>query len=105
MTSGCCEGCRFYANKQNGMVAMTLHEFIVLQIQEIDRHKWIESQKAGYDLGDRAVFDWVEKHAEEFRRYVVETLDEAIEFPNGSIAPPMDIGGTCCNVPNHRAHG
>jgi len=84
---------------------MTLHEFIVLQIQEIDRHKWIESQKAGYDLGDRAVFDWVEKHAEEFRRYVVETLDEAIEFPNGSIAPPMDIGGTCCNVPNHRRHG
>lgn len=73
---------------------MTLHEFITLQIQEIDRHKWIESQKAGYDLGDRAVFDWVEKHAESFRRHMVETQGESVLFPNGTTAPPMDIGGT-----------
>jgi hypothetical protein len=79
---------------------MTLHEFITLQIQEIDRHKWIESQKAGYDLGDRAVFDWVEKHAESFRRHVVENLGEAVQFPNGTVAPPMDIGGTRCILPN-----
>jgi hypothetical protein len=76
---------------------MTLHEFLVLQINEIDRHKWIESQKAGYDLGDRAVFDWVEKHAAGFRKHVMETCNEGIEFPNGSIAPPMDAAGTRCN--------
>ncbi len=78
---------------------MTLHEFIVLQIQEIDRYKWIESQKAGYDLGDRAVYDWVERHAEAFRRHIVETLGESVEFPNGTVAPPMDIGGTRYHLP------
>ncbi len=77
---------------------MTLHEFIVLQIEEIDRHKWIESQKAGYDLGDRAVFDWVEKHAATFRRHVLETLKEGVEFPDGTSAPPMDADATRCNV-------
>lgn len=30
--------------------------------QEALRHKWIESQKHGCDLGDRAVKDWFRKH-------------------------------------------
>jgi len=30
---------------------------------EILRHKWIESEKAGYDIGwDRAAVDWMIKH-------------------------------------------
>jgi hypothetical protein len=73
---------------------MTLHEFITLQIQEIDRHKWIESQKAGRDLGEEAVYDWVRKYAADFRRYVLEGRKELIIFPNGDVAPPMNIGGT-----------
>ncbi len=81
---------------------MTLHEFIIRQIEEIDRHKWIESQKAGYDLGDRAVYDWVEKHAADFRRHVLSTLNETVEFPNGTVAPPMDAGATRCNFPKRR---
>ena len=73
---------------------MTLHDYVHLQIEEINRHKWIESQKAGYDLGDRAVFDWVEKHAAQFRRYVQDTFGEHIEYPNGDISPPMDPNAT-----------
>ena len=42
-----------------------LHEELV----EILKHKWIESEKAGYDLGDKAVWDWVQKYAHEFREY------------------------------------
>ena len=30
--------------------------------QEIQRYKWIESEKAGRDLGDAAVHSWVRKH-------------------------------------------
>ena len=37
--------------------------------EEILKHKWIESEKAGYDLGDHAVWDWVQKYAHEFREY------------------------------------
>lgn len=39
------------------------------ELEEILKHKWIESEKAGYDLGDQAVWDWVEKYACEFREY------------------------------------
>jgi hypothetical protein len=29
---------------------------------EIDRYKWIESERAGYDLGEAAVRAWIAKH-------------------------------------------
>ena len=72
---------------------MTMHEFIALQLREIDQHKWIESQKAGRDLGEDAVFDWVLKYAADFRRYISEGLGETLEYPNGRVAPPMDPSG------------
>jgi hypothetical protein len=34
--------------------------------EEILRHKWIESEKAGYDIGfERALTDWILKHRSE----------------------------------------
>ena len=38
-------------------------------IEEIKRHKWIESEKAGHDIGDRAAFEWLERHYEEWLRW------------------------------------
>jgi len=40
-----------------------------IQIREILKHKWILSEKAGRDLGEEAVADWVEKDAAAFRDY------------------------------------
>jgi len=40
-----------------------------LQIDEILKHKWIESEKAMRDLGNEAVFDWVQRYAAGFRAY------------------------------------
>ena len=31
-------------------------------IAEENRHKWIESEKAGYDLGEGCIRQWVKKH-------------------------------------------
>lgn len=31
-------------------------------VEEGDRHKWIQSQKAGYDLGDACIRQWVREH-------------------------------------------
>lgn len=45
-------------------------EFIALmkaEMHEMEVHKWIESEKAGRDLGDEAVKDWIDKHAAAFR--------------------------------------
>src|ERR1043165_6788267 len=30
--------------------------------QEIDRFKWIESEKVGYDLGETAIRSWIREH-------------------------------------------
>ena len=37
--------------------------------EEILKHKWIESEKAGRDIGfDRALTDWIVKHRTKWRR-------------------------------------
>jgi len=37
--------------------------------EEILRHKWIESEKAGYDIGfERALTDWIVKYRSKWRR-------------------------------------
>lgn len=45
-----------------------MKSFMDSQIDEINKHKWIESEKANYDLGDVAVKDWIKKHAANFRK-------------------------------------
>jgi hypothetical protein len=37
--------------------------------EEILRHKWIESEKAGHDIGfERALTDWIVKHRTSWRK-------------------------------------
>ena len=37
--------------------------------EEILRHKWIESEKAGYDIGfERALTDWIVRHRSKWRK-------------------------------------
>ncbi len=36
--------------------------------EEILKHKWIESEKAGHDIGfERALLDWIRKHRDNWR--------------------------------------
>ena len=37
-------------------------------IEEENRHKWIESEKAGYDLGEGCIRSWVRKHWQGYLR-------------------------------------
>jgi hypothetical protein len=37
--------------------------------EEILKHKWIESEKAGHDIGfERALTDWIVKHRAKWRK-------------------------------------
>lgn len=37
--------------------------------EEILRHKWFESEKAGYDIGfERALTDWIIRHRAKWRK-------------------------------------
>jgi len=44
-------------------------EFMKAQRQEILKHKWLESEKAGRDLGQSAVMDWISKYAKLYRSW------------------------------------
>lgn len=48
---------------------MDTKEYLDRQSSEIERHKWIESEKAGRDLGVEAVIDWIMKYAHLFSDY------------------------------------
>ena len=39
------------------------------QILEMERYKWIESQKASHDLGESALLDWDRKYAPDFCKF------------------------------------
>ncbi len=45
---------------------MDIKKYLELQTREIERHKWIESEKAGRDLGAEAVIDWILRYADVF---------------------------------------
>ena len=42
---------------------------------EILKHKWIESEKAGTDLGARAILDWIDNYAVKWRNWREEQED------------------------------
>ncbi len=66
-------------NKSDGMIGSTDHEspFVknsvlykefLAEREEILKHKWIESEKIGADIGfERALLDWIMKHRSSWR--------------------------------------
>ncbi len=46
-----------------------LYQEFLAEREEILRHKWLESERLGYDIGfERALLDWIRKHREDWRR-------------------------------------
>lgn len=47
----------------------SLYQEFLAEREEILRHKWIESEKKGQDIGfERALLDWIRKHRENWRQ-------------------------------------
>jgi hypothetical protein len=47
----------------------SLYREFIAEREEILRHKWIESEKAGRDIGfERALTDWIIKHRSKWRK-------------------------------------
>jgi hypothetical protein len=57
---------------------MDLKTFLINQKLEIEKYKWIESQKANRDLGEEAVAEWVKKNAKQYRKEYEEVYNELI---------------------------
>lgn len=51
-------------------MVVNIKEFCALQIEEIEKHRWIESEKARKDLTGIAEKDWIKKYAKKFREEI-----------------------------------
>jgi len=49
------------------MTKQEFNKFMEVQIEEIMKYKWIESEKAGRDLGNDCCIEWIKKFAKAFR--------------------------------------
>ncbi len=46
----------------------SLYQEFLAEREEILRHKWLESEKAGKDIGfEKALLDWIRKHRDGWR--------------------------------------
>ena len=67
----------------------SLYQEFLAEREEILKHKWIESERLGYDIGfERALLDWIRNHRESWR---------ASRRPNsssGNTATPYKITAT-----------
>jgi hypothetical protein len=48
---------------------LAMETYLALQREEMERHKWLESEKSCHDVGNKAVADWVNKYSAQFSRY------------------------------------
>jgi hypothetical protein len=57
-----CRGGRDFVQRSS------LYQEFLAEREEILRHKWIESEKAGFDIGfERALLDWIRNHRDKWR--------------------------------------
>ena len=55
-------------SKEMVMNSALYREFLA-EREEILRHKWLESEKLGYDIGfERALLDWIVRHRSNWRK-------------------------------------
>ena len=56
----------------------SLYQEFLAEREEILRHKWIESERLGHDIGfERALLDWIRKHRDGWRAHRRALLQQA----------------------------
>ena len=64
----------------------SLYQEFLAEREEILKHKWIESERLGYDIGfERALLDWIRKHRDSWR------AARRAQLAAGSPTPPTSI--------------
>jgi hypothetical protein len=63
----------------------SLYQEFLAEREEILKHKWIESERLGYDIGfERALLDWIRKHREGWR---AARRQQHVASGPGSVSP------------------
>ena len=62
------------------LAQFSLYQFFRAERDEILKHKWLESQKAGFDVGfEFALTDWMLKHRAQWKREQFPSIPERPE--------------------------
>jgi hypothetical protein len=57
-------------NIPNSVEESSIYREFMAERDEIFRHKWIESEKKGHDIGfDKALMEWIVKYRSEWRKH------------------------------------
>jgi hypothetical protein len=71
----------------------SLYQEFLAEREEILKHKWLESERLGYDIGfERALLDWIRKHREGWRaarRQQLATQQGAGSAPAKQVSQPV----------------
>jgi hypothetical protein len=66
----------------------SLYQEFLAEREEILRHKWIESERLGHDIGfERALLDWIRKHREGWRSARRSQLGSSAGSADNTSAP------------------
>ena len=73
----------------------SLYQEFLAEREEILKHKWLESERLGYDIGfERALLDWIRKHRESWRAARRHQQQQSPGSPAvGTPFPPNRSGG------------
>ena len=59
------------------LMGSTIYREFLAKREEILKHKWIESEKAGYDIGfERALVDWNVKYSHDWYKWMKEQREK-----------------------------
>jgi hypothetical protein len=68
----------------------SLYQEFLAEREEILKHKWLESERLGYDVGfERALLDWIRKHREGWRAARRQQLAQS---PGARTGKPSQAG-------------
>jgi hypothetical protein len=66
----------------------SLYQEFLAEREEILKHKWLESERLGYDIGfERALLDWIRKHRESWRAARRQQQQQQSASASGSATP------------------
>lgn len=66
----------------------SLYQEFLAEREEILKHKWLESERLGYDIGfERALLDWIRKHRESWRAARRQLINQNSSLSSSSTSP------------------
>lgn len=74
-------------DRENMFQKSALYQEFLAEREEILRHKWIESEKVGHDIGfEKALLDWIVKHRAAWRTLRQQKPSGDRQHTNGVVA-------------------